>query len=140
MASARLCQRLVRCETIGFVLVLVCLWADELLDLPHRVLGAAATPVNWRESLLESVLVLALAALVVALTRRNVARIRYLEGFLLVCAACKRVRIDQKWVPVDVFMRDRSDMHVTHGLCPDCIKAYAGGWGEMAGGPATGMP
>ncbi len=126
MSKASLLKRLLMFELIGFAALMVMLWVNEIADLPHVLFGFQQTPVNWRESLLETALAVALAGLVVVLTRRLLARIQYLEGFLLFCAGCKRVRHEGKWIPVDSFIRDHSEAKVTHGLCPDCLDRLYG--------------
>lgn len=122
-----LLRRIVLAEWIGFSLIVAVLWLNEVADLPHRFLGAPATPVNWRESLAETVLVLLLAALVTLLSRTIIARIKHLEGFLLVCAACKRICVENEWIPFDIFLRDHSDASVSHGLCPHCAEGLGRG-------------
>ena len=131
MSQKRLTKRIVAYELIGFGLLVLFLWLDELMDLPYFLFGAPATPINWRESLLESGLAVVLGVVVVVFTRLFMARIKYLEGFLIFCAGCKRIRYGGSWVPVDVFMRDHSDVSVSHGLCPECIELYCGGWTNM---------
>lgn len=111
-------------ELIGFALVIGFLWLDEILDLPHRLFGTVATPINWRESLFETVLAVPVGVLAVWLSCRLLNHIKYLEGFLLFCAGCKRVRVKGQWVPVEAFVQDRSEIHVTHGLCPDCLEKF----------------
>jgi hypothetical protein len=129
MTKRSIIRHIVLYEIIGFGPVILFLWLDEILDLPHHLLGAPATPINWAESALESVLAFFLVGMVILLTRRFLRHIKYLEGFLLFCAGCKRVRYHAQWIPVDVFVRDHSEADITHGLCPDCLDQYAGGWG-----------
>jgi hypothetical protein len=114
-------RRVIAYELIGFALVIGMLWVNEITDLPHRLFGTVATPVNWRESLLETVLALPVCFLAIWLSRRLLLHIKYLEGFLIFCAGCKRVRSEGKWIPIDAFMHDHSEVHITHGLCPDCL-------------------
>ena len=40
-----------------FVLLCMLAWLDEIVDLPHLLLGASPTPVNWREGSIETVLI-----------------------------------------------------------------------------------
>lgn len=48
-------------------------------------------------------------------------RIRKLEGIIPICSFCKRIRDDEgSWQPVDVYIRQHSDTHFTHGFCPEC--------------------
>jgi hypothetical protein len=121
-------------ELLGFGLITLFLWLDEILDLPHFCFGAPATPINWRESSFESLLTIGFAAIVIFLTHQFLTRIKYLEGFLVFCAGCKRVRLKGQWIPVDVFVRDHSEAEISHGLCPDCMAQYCGGWKQLDSG------
>ena len=114
-------------EAAGFGIFLLFLWIDEVFDLPHYLFGTQATPVNWSESLFESFLVTVLAILAIVLTCRCIKQIKYLEGFLLVCAGCKKVCHNDKWIPLDVYVRENSEAEISHGLCPDCTQRYFGG-------------
>jgi two-component system NtrC family sensor kinase len=57
-------------------------------------------------------------------------RIKRLEGFLPICAQCKKIRqgrADQReqadWVAIERYIEDRTDAEFTHGLCPQCAEA-----------------
>ena len=39
----------------AFVAVILFVWGSEVMDFPHYLLGGPATPINWRESITESV-------------------------------------------------------------------------------------
>ncbi len=132
MTKKTLIERVLAYEIMGFGAIIVFLWANEIFDLPHVLFRVPATPINWAESLFESVLVVLAALPILAFTRHFLRRIRYLEGFLLFCAGCKRVRVEGKWIAVDLFIRNQSAAEVSHGLCPDCLQQYVGGWGEPA--------
>jgi hypothetical protein len=110
-------------EWLGFGLAILMLWIDEILDVPHFLLGAAATPVNWAESAMESVFLLILALVVTAQSRRALSRIRYLEAFLRVCRQCKRIFSNGLWVPFDQYLSEQTDVRVSQGLCADCEKS-----------------
>jgi len=60
MHGRRYLKRIVWLELLGGSLVLLFLWVDETLDLPHHLFGAPATPVNYRESLFESLILIVL--------------------------------------------------------------------------------
>ena len=55
-------------ELSGFILVIITLWLNEFVDLPHRLFGAPPTPTNITESLFESAIVVLLGALVICAT------------------------------------------------------------------------
>ncbi|MFH0881736.1 MAG: hypothetical protein V2A56_02025 [bacterium] len=111
-------------EIVGFSLVLLFLWLDELLDLPRILFHGPVTPINWHESIFESLIVLVLGALVVTLTRGLLKRIRYLEGFHRVCASCHRIQAGNEWVQFEVWVHDGSEADFSHGLCPECGERF----------------
>jgi CRP-like cAMP-binding protein len=44
-----------------------------------------------------------------------------LGGLLPICANCKKIRDESgAWVPIETFIRDRSDAEFSHGICPGC--------------------
>ena len=81
---------------------------------------------NWQAALMETLLQVALAALVIYTTRFAIARMKYLEGFLPVCASCKRIRVVEEWVPLELYLRQHSEAEFTHGMCPECIEVHYG--------------
>ena len=111
-------------EIVGFSGVLVLLWFDELFDLPRRLFGGVPTPINWIESIIESIFVIILGAFVVSMTVRHIRQIKYLEGFLPICAYCKKIRIDGIWIPFEQYISDHSDATFTHGYCPECAARH----------------
>jgi hypothetical protein len=53
--------------------------------------------------------------------------IKRLEGFLPICAKCKKIRIAEgnprnqdSWVAIENYIEERTDAEFTHGLCPQC--------------------
>ena len=126
MTKAQFSKKIIVAEMIGFILVITILWLDELLDLPHRFFGAPATPINFMESIFETVIVLVLAALSTFSTHILLKRIRYLEGILPVCSFCKKIRADNRWVPIDSYIRDHSEADFSHSVCPECAAEHYG--------------
>jgi CRP-like cAMP-binding protein len=46
-----------------------------------------------------------------------------LGSFLPICANCKKIREkDGSWIPIEAYIRDRSETEFSHGICPDCTK------------------
>ncbi|OGQ97673.1 MAG: hypothetical protein A2521_03090 [Deltaproteobacteria bacterium RIFOXYD12_FULL_57_12] len=51
------------------------------------------------------------------------ATIKTLEGFLPICASCKKIRDDQgQWNDVDTYIRERTNVEFSHGICPICVE------------------
>lgn len=113
-------------EAVGFGVLLFLLWADELLDLPHRLFGVAPTPTNHGEVLFESAVVFVLAVAVLIATRRLLLRLRHLEGLMHVCASCHKVRDRDGWVPMEEYLRAHSDAELRHAYCMTCTLSDFG--------------
>jgi len=111
-------------EMLGFILMIAVIWANELLDVPHKAFGAPATPVNWYECAVESIGMLILGVVIIICSWRTLARIRFLEGIMNMCSYCKRIRLGDQWVCVDRYVMDHSEALISHGLCPECLKKH----------------
>lgn len=60
-------------------------------------------------------------------TQKALDEIVTLQGMLPICANCKKIRDDNGyWEQVDSYMRKRTKLTFSHGLCPDCIKELYG--------------
>lgn len=119
-------RKLVVYQLIGYGILLFLIVGDEAFDFPHHVFGAPATPVNWNEAFIEGIYVLALCAFTIYLSLRLLKRIKYLEGFLPICSFCHKIRDDKDWKRIDEYIRDHSEAHFTHSVCPECASKHYG--------------
>ncbi len=122
--SSSALRRIAALEALGFMVAVAACWVTEWLDPPFSPLQAGTM----------SSIILVLGAATVYWTTRIVRRITFLEGFLVICAGCKSVRVDDRWIPIDRFLHDQSDLALSHGMCPDCIERWYGA--ELRGEPA----
>ena len=112
-------------ETTAILFVIALSWFDEILDIPYVLLGGQATPINWRESVFESIVIALVGALIIRHTYKLLVRVGYLESVLPICSSCKKIRIDPEfWHSIEQFVQERSNSELTHGICPDCIRKY----------------
>ena len=116
-------RKIITYEAVAFAGIVLFIWFDELLDVPHLLFGAASTPVNWQESLFESFFVAALGVMVIHYTKKMFQRMKYLEGILPVCASCKKIRDENgQWHAIESYIHDKSAARFSHGICPECKK------------------
>ncbi len=55
--------------------------------------------------------------------KKAMEEIRILKGLIPICAKCKKVRDDAGyWQHIEVYVRERSEVEFSHGICPDCAK------------------
>ena len=106
-------------EVIGFSLIIALSWANELANLSQLVFGGVYQP-NWRESTVETAIVILVAIPILVLTVRLVSRLYYVEGFLRICSWCRKLEYDGQWVQLEEFFQRGFDTQATHGMCPDC--------------------
>lgn len=50
------------------------------------------------------------------------AHLLYLEGFLRVCAWCRKVGYNDKWLTLEDYFDAGFHVGTTHGMCPDCFR------------------
>lgn len=113
-------------ELMSFLLVITFLWLNELMDLPHYLFSATATPINWQESLFETVIIAILGVFIFYITTHFLNHIKYIEGFYHICSYCKKINIDEQWISLDHFLQNHSDIKCSHGLCPECLQTHYG--------------
>jgi hypothetical protein len=109
-------------ECLGFGFILFLSWLNKLVDLPHLFVGGEAHASKWRDSAIETMLILLIWAFVISLTKRLVARLHYLEGLLRICAWCRKVGHNGKWMTLEDYFAEGLLIGTTHGVCPECLK------------------
>src|SRR5450432_285469 len=108
-------------QGLGFFTIILLSWLDQWLNLSDLVFGDYFNLPGFHESELLTLLTLAVWLLVTNSTRRVLERVRYLEGFLRVCAWCRRINFKESWMPLEEFMQQGFDTPTTHGICKDCV-------------------
>ncbi len=121
-------------ECIGFGLIMVLSWLDELVSLQQWAFGGAPHVRDLRGSVLETAAIVAIWAIVFLLTRRLLSHLHYLETFVKVCAWCRKVGQEGRWVKVEDYFAEGFHVEATHGICPECLakaKAEATSLGSL---------
>jgi hypothetical protein len=117
--AERTARRLLLCEALGFASLIAISWFDELMDLPARLFGSVPGH-DWHEATLETIVIVAIAVPTFLLSRRLARRLLYLEGFLHVCAWCRRIDDRQEWISMEDYFRRELKTNTSHGICPEC--------------------
>jgi len=51
--------------------------------------------------------------------------VNVLRGLLPICSGCKRIRDENdKWWPLDAYIKARTEAELTHTICPDCKEVF----------------
>jgi len=98
--------------------------ANEILDLPHLLLGDQATTWGQRsgEITFEVIIFVAVTGVEIFLFRKLMHRIRILEGFLPICASCKKIRTRDQWQQIESYISAHSLARFSHSICPECRR------------------
>ena len=114
--------RIVLYQNLGFLAIMAICYLNDLLKLPSLVFSQHPFAFMFQRPTLDILLILAVWLLVSASTRRALERIKYLEGFMRLCAWCRRIHFKGEWLPLEEFMREGFDTPTTHGICPGCLE------------------
>jgi len=122
MNRRKIPKRVIKYEAVGFLAILVLTGLDTIFDFPRQYLIAYTShPKVWEVSL-ESIGILFIAITTLVTTRRLVSRLFYLEGFLRICAWCRKINHDDRWSSMEDYFMSGFDTRTTHGMCPECFK------------------
>ena len=116
---------IVLCQIIVVALFLVMTVVNEIFDVPHYVFADQATLYSQRagEILIELLIFLTVLVIQIALFRSLYKRIRILEGFIPICASCKKIRTkEDQWQQMEEYISLHSLAQFSHSICPDCAK------------------
>ena len=103
--------------------MLVVLALDEYGGLAERLLGGAERSVaRHSEFAIEAGAALLVTVLAAIIYRRLSTRERTLSELLTVCAWCRRVAVDGRWVTIEEFLNSQEGGHTTVSLCAACYE------------------
>jgi len=119
MGNRRTAQSILWIEGIGFSLAVLMSWMNSLLGLPQLLFGGVARS-DWRESALESIVILAVWLIVFVTTKRILRRFRYLEEMLQMCGWCRKLNDAGEWKSLEEYCVKELGVDISHGICPNC--------------------
>ena len=69
------------CKSVAymFVILFILVWLNEILDLPHYLLGTIKTPINWGQAIIESILIAGIGIITVLSLIHNINKRREAE-------------------------------------------------------------
>jgi hypothetical protein len=109
-------------QNLGFLGIMVLGFLDDLIKLPSLIFTGHSFDFLYQRTTLEMLLIFAVWFLVSNSTRRIMERLQYLEKFMRVCSWCRRINYQDRWMPLEEFMRQSFDTPTTHGICKDCLE------------------
>jgi hypothetical protein len=108
-----------------FSLFLFLTLGNEIIDIPHYVFHDAPTLYSQRtgEIMIELSIFFIVMVIQIALLKNLYKRIRLLEGFLPICANCKKIKnTEDQWEQIEQYITKHSLAQFSHSICPDCAR------------------
>jgi hypothetical protein len=107
-------------ELAGFLLAILIVWLDEVADLPHFLFNAPKVPARIEEAFWESAFVLIVCGCMIVSTLWMLRRITRLESYIEMCAWCRKIKVDKRWISFESYLSEKDKLTTTHGLCEAC--------------------
>jgi hypothetical protein len=97
---------------------------NEAVDVPHLVFGdPPIAPVQRKGEMgMEIVFAFLIFGIELMFIQKLRKDIRVLEGFIPICANCKKIRSMGQWEPVEEYIKSHSLADFTHSICPECLE------------------
>jgi hypothetical protein len=118
--------RLLIISQVVIVLIFLCLTVgNDIVDVPHYVFNDAPTSYSQRlgEIIIELVIFFIIMTIQILLFKKLYKRIRVLEGFIPICANCKKIRnTEDQWEQMEKYIAQHSLAQFSHSICPDCAR------------------
>jgi len=121
-------------QSLGFLIVVVLTWSDALFDLAHMILGLPHRELDMERTEVITVILLLLWMFSAYKIYLVVSRLSYLESFLHVCAWCRKIEYDNRWLSLEAHFAQKTGGQVSHGICPECSAKMTH---QVRGGPAS---
>jgi len=108
-------------EVLIFSAMLAVIWLDEFLDVPYRLFGAPPTPYRIEEYIIETASCALIGIVIITGTLLLLRRLDRVERYLRVCAWCRKVWMDDRWVTFEEYLSKQHTLQASHGMCPECM-------------------
>jgi hypothetical protein len=106
-------------QALSFLLLLLLVWVNEILDLAHLIWGLPQSPPDYMRAALASAGVI--LGMVVTVGHTYLQQRNIISGVLTICSYCHRIRIDQEvWQRIEQYVTGNSTIMLSHGICPEC--------------------
>jgi len=113
-------QKALLWQSLGFLIVVVLTWSDAIFDLAHVILGLPHREGDINRTAITTAVIVLLWMFSAYKIYLVVSRLSYLESFLHVCAWCRKIEYNDRWLSLEAHFVQKTGGHVSHGVCPEC--------------------
>lgn len=124
MINRKRTRRILWYETVGFLALITLSWLNELVSLPHLIFGSGEHS-SIHEAVMETSALVVVWFVVIVFTKRLMRRLFYLDGFLRLCAWCRKIGHEDEWTTLENYFDRGFNIKTSHGMCPECLAKWA---------------
>jgi len=120
-------------HSLAFLTIVALTWCEEAFYLLHQLFRQTPERPDYMGAAIIT-LIIALVWLVSGMAiNRLVVRLNDAERFLHICAWCRRIESEEKWMNLESYFAQETIAVLSHGICPDCCRKMEGEGHEVAG-------
>ncbi len=113
---------IVAAEALMFCAMLLVVWLDEFIDVPYRFFGSPPTPFRLAEYIIETSVCAIVGLIIITGTILLLRKNEKIDRFIRVCAWCRKIWLDDQWLPMEKFLEKEYTLRSSHGICPNCLE------------------
>ncbi|MDK9707571.1 MAG: hypothetical protein OEL83_11035 [Desulforhopalus sp.] len=113
---------IVAAEGLMFCAMLLVIWLDEFVDVPYLFFGSPSTPFRMAEYIFETATCTIVGLVIIGSTILYLRKNEKIERFIRVCAWCRKIKLDNQWIPMESFLEKKYTLKSSHGICLDCLE------------------
>jgi len=113
-------NKLIWLEILGFASIIALAWINAKFHFIRAIFGIEYAQ-NYHDAFVMSFFVMLMAIPTIIVIRNQAKKVRFLQGGFRLCSLCKDVKIGDKWMPIEAYLKNRSSFHT----CPKCMAQAA---------------
>lgn len=109
-------SKLILFEILGFVSIIVIAWLNAKFHIIREVFGISYAQ-NYHDAFIMTVFVIMMAIPTILIIVQQTNKVKFLERGIRLCSLCKDVKVGDRWMPIEAYLKSRSSFHT----CPKCL-------------------
>jgi hypothetical protein len=114
-------QRALLWHGMAYLTIIVLTWCEEAFYFLHQLFSRTPEQPNYLDAAITTLIIVLVWVVSGMAIYHLVVRLNYLEQFLHVCAWCRRIDCDNKWIDLETYLSKKTVGVLSHGICPDCV-------------------
>jgi len=106
---------------MSFILLIVIIWVDVVMDLSNLWFGILPEHPNFYKGCSLTIVVLCIAVITIGNTYLHQKRL--IKKLVVICSICRKLQVNEnEWQHLETYFLEQSQTLISHGLCPQCYK------------------